>query len=121
MSTADPRTSLTFASKVPYTTNWLEVEAPADAEPTAMYAELAAAGWVEQRPGLPPHMAYDQETFKPLGYQVVERTFFCPGSDHFQLWKKDEAKKFMAAARAILARYGFTRVPVWRKTLQDML
>ena len=118
----DPRTTLTFAKRQgPDKTHWLEIEAPTGAEPAALYADLRAAGWVERHPAAPAHMAYDDRTFKPLGYQVVERQFTKKGSQMFTMWTDAEARIFMPQARAILKRHGFERVPVWNKTLQDML
>ena len=122
MSTADPRTRLTFAKRQgPDRTHWLEIEAPADAEPITLYTDLRAAGWTEKYPPPPAHQAYDDHTFKPLGYMVVERFFTKPGTDMFKMWNDAEARAFMPAARAILRKHGFTRVPVWHKTLADML
>jgi hypothetical protein len=123
MSTpATPRVRLTFAKRQgPDRTTWLEIEAPSDAEPVALYADLRAAGWSEDYPSSPAHQAYDDRAFKPLGYTVIERFFTKPGSDMFKRWNDAEARAFMPQARAILRKHGFERVPVWHKTLADML
>ena len=117
----DQRVRLTFASKRPYATNWLEIVAPADAEPTELYAELAAIGWTEEIGAGRPYAAYDETTFADLGYQAVDHVFSRRGTEHFGMWSKAESKTFMAQARAVLARYGFSHITVWRKTLEDML
>jgi hypothetical protein len=123
MSTpATSRVRLTFAKRQGLQhTHWIEIEAPSDAEPLALYADLRAAGWGENFPSAPAHQAYDDRTFKPLGYTVVEHMFTKPGSDLFKMWNAVEARAFMTQARAILRKHGFERVPVWHKTLADML
>lgn len=119
---ADPRVRLTFARREGQDrTHWLEIEAPFDAEPAALYNDLKTAGWIESLPAMPAHPAYDERTFKPLGYQVCERVFVRHGSDTFRMWSQAEAKAWLPQARGILRRHGFERVPVWRKTLADML
>lgn len=118
-----PRVLMTFASKTPYHTNWLEIEAPADAEPIELYAALGAISWNEGQTyaALPPYPKFDLETMTDLGYQVQERHFARPGSAPFGGWTADERKAFMTEARAVLRHFGFTNVPLWRKTWQDML
>jgi len=122
MATRDPRIHLTFAKRQgPHRTHWLEIEAPVGAEPIGLFADLRAAGWVESHAAIPAHQAYDLHTFKPLGYSVVERSFSKKGSDLFNAWSAAEAKTNMTQARGILRKHGFERVPVWHKTMQDML
>ena len=125
MATRDPRTHITFAKRQSTgaisRTCWLEIEAPVGAEPVGLFADLRAAGWAEAHAALPAHQAYDARTFKPLGYSVVERTFTKRGSGTFTTWTEAEAKTNMTQARGILRKHGFERVPVWHKTIQDML
>jgi hypothetical protein len=123
MSTAvDPRIELCFASKLPHTTCWIEIEAPADNEPAALYAALRAGGWAESGiANLPPATKFDPATGKSAGYQYRERIFTRPGSQIFGIWSPEEKRRFMTEARAIFRRFGITRIPTWRKSLQDML
>ena len=117
----DPRVEICFASKQPHTTYWIEIEAPADAEPKELYAALVAGGWSESGiEGLPPATKFNPLTGKPAGYQYRERHFVRPGSRRFGIWSPAERDRFIAEARTILDDFGFHRVPTWRKTLSEM-
>ena len=118
----DPRVELCFASKLPHSTCWIEIEAPVDNEPVALYEALRAGGWSESGiANLPPAAKFDPATGKPAGYQYREHIFTRSGSQIFGMWSPEEKRRFMFEARAIFWRFGFKRVPTWRKSLQDML
>lgn len=119
-TTVDPRVSLLFASKGASRTKWIEVTFPTDAEPSDMFDDLRAAGWVYDDYGLPPTQARD-DNFKSLGYAEQFAVFTKKGTDLFVGWTDAEKTANMAEARSILRKYGFSRVPVWKKTLADML
>jgi hypothetical protein len=120
MPTVDPRTIVTFASSVPHTRLWLEIEAVVGAEPVELFAALAAAGWTEPNPPAWSIYAYDEETGQRLDYQVIEHVLY-PAGDLPRRASAEDGKKAVAAARAAMRPFGFTRVPHWRKTWQDML
>lgn len=126
----DPRTSLTFARRERSTTHWIEGEYPADARPQALFDAFAAAGWqvdpvTESIPAYEPvDFDFDQPVGQqviPRGYKVREFALTKPGTDLFTDWTQQEKAANMRQARGLLRRFGFTRVPVWTKTLADML
>jgi hypothetical protein len=126
----DPRVELTFARQGNHRTHWLEIEFPVGAEPTGMLADLAEIGWHPDRFQTPPVEKITWDSTQPgglpqmvrHGYQTQELRLIGPkGSALFAGWDDDEKRQHMAAARKVLRKYGFTRVPVWAKTVQDMM
>lgn len=111
--TVDPRVALAFESKAPHLTCWIAIEAPMVAPPADLFAALQAAGWSEGLLG----PAYPG----PNGYLIQEYAFSKHGSALFNGWTATEAKANLAAARTILARFGFDHVPHNHLRLQDLL
>lgn len=123
----DQRVALTFAAQGNARTKWIEIEFPEDAVPTALFEALAQIGFIE-RDGMArmpaiPASHYDAVThsFTDLGYRKQETHLTKAGTDLFTGWTAEEERANMRAARAVLRRFGFVRVPVWKKTLADML
>jgi hypothetical protein len=108
-----------FQSKSPYATWWISIQRDISKgidEPildverqkaNAIMAALADAGWTVE--------AYAEET----GWPTWDASK--PGSDLFEGWTPEEAKKYMAEARKILRKFGLTKVPKRRLTLADLL
>lgn len=119
----DPRTTITFATKSPHRTAWIEITHPVDAIPQGLLDDLAEVGFARDARfhTLPPYPGVDAN-YNPTGYDVQEVMLASPaGTDLFSGWTADEARTHMAAARRVMRRHGVTGVPVWRKTLHDLL
>lgn len=127
----DSRVSLTFARRERGIHHWIEGEYPEDARPEALFAAFEAAGWTldTMMESIPAYEPYDYDYTQPLvGQRAVPRGHkvrdFCltkPGTGVFGAWTAEEKQTNMRQARTILRGFGFTRVPVWTKTLADML
>ena len=120
----DPRTFITFATKHPNRTAWIEIEYPVDTVPQGLLDDLAAVGFAQNTRfvTLGPAEAYDRATGQNLGYISQEVTLAAPpGTGLFGSWTDDEGRTHMAAARRVFRKHGVTRVPVWRKTLHDLI
>lgn len=126
----DQRVTLTFASKGNSRTRWIEMTYPVDAPPTALLDALAEIGFKEQdgMVALPPYQAHTWDRSLPLGQQYVDLGYretevhlTKSGTDLFGGWTAEEQRTNMNQARAIMRRFGFTRVPVWKKSISDML
>jgi hypothetical protein len=127
----DERVSLTFARRERGIHHWIEGEYPEQARPEALFAAFEAAGWTldAMQETVPAYEPYDYDYSKPLvgqravprGHKVREFGLTKPGTSTFGGWSAEEKQANMREARAILRRFGFTRVPVWTKTLADML
>ena len=127
----DDRVALTFASSAPHATCWIEMTYPIDAVPQGLLDDLAAAGFAvdgRYRPAPPYTPILNQgapgqpTSIQFADYQVVDVLIGAPrGSALFGGWTPGEKRTHMAAARRVLRNHGFTDVPVWKKTLQDML
>ena len=109
--------ALTFATRdVTPMTHWIEGEYDADApKPEAFFADMAALGWTEDTMILPPF------TSSEAGCRIQEFVLTKKGEGMFGAWDADEKRTNMAAARRVMRKHGFVRVPVWAKTLGDML
>lgn len=92
----------------PNATLAVSVHHPVKKPPTALFEELNRAGWNETF-DLPPYSG------------IKERSFFKPGTGLFTGWTPKEAKEYRTEARKILRGFGFVRVPIWYKTLADLL
>lgn len=123
--TVDSRVALTFARRARFNTHWIEMEYPVGAEPTDLLADLAKVGWAPDGMKVPSmeKVTWDaNHVMTRHGYHVEEIHIVGPhGTDLFGGWSDDEKRVNMAAARKVLRAYGFVKVPVWSKTLQDML
>lgn len=104
-------TTVAFKSKHPYRTNWLSLSYPVDQFPNDLVAALAVAGWTAT-----PAM----RQAPPFGGRQ-ELELGATGTSIFNSWTDDERKRYMAAARKVLRQHGYTRVPIFRLTLADML
>lgn len=115
-----PTTRLLFACRENHPEHlWIEGDYPAGQRPEELFADLTADGWtIEEFGG--PYPGYD-DNYNPLGWDVIDFHANKRGTDLFGGWTPEEAKKFRTKARAILRKHGFFRVPVWHKTLADML
>jgi hypothetical protein len=123
MNTVDDRVSLTFAANGREKTSWIEITYPQDAVPSGMIAALAEIGFkVDTRFAeyAYPASDYDRKVY-PNGYRLVEVSVNRSGSGLFGTWTAEDATLFMREARSVLRRFGFTRVPMWRKTLADRM
>jgi len=107
-----------LSGRAPTALTWLEIEAPSDAEPVALYADLRAAGWSDDYPSSPAYQAYDDHTFKPLGYTVIDRFLLQAWLRHVQKVERRRSAGLHCPRRApSCASTAFERVPVWHKTL----
>lgn len=109
----DPSVQITFAHREREKTYWLEFEYPTEVEPHALLTALESEGWEKTH----KHEWVEYQT----GVPTTALTCSKPGTDLFNGWTDDERTTNMARARAILRSFGRTRVPVWSKTLMDML
>lgn len=119
----DPRTKVTFATKHPNITAWLEIEYPLDAVPQGLLDDLAEVGFAQDSrcAPLPPCPGVDGH-YNLTGYLVQDVHLGGPaGTDLFAGWTKDEARVHMRNARRVLRKHGLTNVPVWRKTWRDLI
>lgn len=121
----DPRVNLTFVSKGNASTKWLEVEYPVDAKPVAMLEALASVGFIaDERFAMGTRKAYgydENQRYVDLGYRIQDVHLMKSGAGLFGAWTTEEARVNMREARRILRQFGFTRVPIWKKTLVDMM
>src|SRR4051794_40799693 len=99
----DERVRLTFASKVPHTTCWIEIQYAADAVPQGLLDDLAAVGFATDPrfAALPPYTPMldldtpdeDGRTWKFADYQVVDAHLAPPqGSNLFGAWTPEEKR-----------------------------
>ena len=95
-------TQLTFARRQHGLTHWIEGEYSGDDKPS-FFADLEAAGWT---------------VIDYRGFFMIDPP---RGTDLFAGWNPDEKRTYMKQARSILKKHGFVKVPVWTKTIQDML
>jgi hypothetical protein len=104
-----------FQSKHPHHTAWIEVSGPVPEVEAALnqggvIADLLAIGW--RLSIIPPAPPFDGMT---------ERDIQRDGSAVFRGWTADEKVKFVAEAKAVLKKHGYTGVK-WRKMrLEDLL
>ena len=70
---------------------------------------------------LPANVRLLDAVLSPRGYRVKDFNLTKAGTALFAGWTDEEKRANMRQARAIFRRFGFTRVPVWTKTLADML
>lgn len=122
----DERVSLTFAAQGNGSTKWIEIQFPTENPPTSMLEALAEIGFAPN----PHHMRLPAYTvfahnaageYVPLGYRAQEEMLVKSGGGLFGGWTAEEERTNMRIARAVLRRFGFTRVPVWKKTPADMM
>lgn len=126
----DQRVGITFASQGDSPTKWIEVTYPTDNPPTAMFDRLAQIGFEQSEDTitLPPVRATSYNENAPIGERLVDLGYYEQtihltkrGTGLFSDWTDEEARENMRQARAVLRSFGFIRVPVWKKTLADML
>jgi hypothetical protein len=91
----DSDIAVSLAAKPPFSTWSIVIDAPAATEPTALYAALKAAGFVEE---IAPPSPVD-------GCEC--RTYGKPGSGAFGTWTPAEAREHLGQALAVLEEYGF--------------
>ena len=104
-------TTVRFATKHPKTTNWIEVQWSVDAgEPTELFDALAEIGFVSDGFMDPP--PFDGK---------MDRSVSKSGSGLFGGWVDEERSRFMREARAVLRRFGFTRVPVYTYSAMELI
>lgn len=96
-------------------THWIEGEYDADAKPEEFLADMEAIGFTEDGMSLPPY------TSAEAGCRVQSFHLTKKGTDLFAGWNAEEKRTNMAAARRVMRKHGFVNVPVWRKTLADMM
>jgi hypothetical protein len=99
--------SVTFQSKHPHRTCWLAIRWAGE-EPAALFTDLQALGWTRHTAAPPLAGTHDV-------------AFGKEGTGLFRGWTPGERKANLAQARRVLRRHGFTRVPVQRLDLQDLL
>lgn len=105
--------TVAFESKAPHTTPWLSIEHPVGDPPEELFANLCELGWKRSM----------QIGFLPQGVEdMVEQIMESPeGTGLFKAWTPEEARKHMPAARRLLRRHGFDRVPWNRLELADLI
>lgn len=109
----DSTVQITFARREREKTHWLEFEYPTEAEPHALFKDLESEGWEQAG-----KIAWVEYT---TGVHTTSLIYSKRGTDLSGGWTDNERKTNMARARTILRSFGRTRVPVWNKTLMDML
>lgn len=113
-----------FQSQNPHKTLFLKVWADINNEPKAMYEALNKIGFLDAVPPAPPIAA---EHCYNVGYAwgdqtpIIERCFTKTGSGLFNGWTPEELKKNVPAVRAVLRKFGFTRIEHRKLTLGDCL
>ena len=112
-------TRLLLASREHSNTLWVEGAYREGFRPDDLFSDFTKAGWSVEEYGLPVQ-AYDDE-WNRLPYSEFDFHINRMGTGLFGGWSPDEEKRFRAEARKIMRKHGFTRVPIWRKTLQDMI
>lgn len=126
----DPRVGVTFARRERGVTHWIEGDYPEDARPDDLFAAFEAAGWVVDplMEGVPAYEPMDFDFSLPVGQQGTQRGYKIKqfslskrGSALFVGWTPAEKTSNLREARTLMRRFGLTRVPVWTKTLADML
>lgn len=130
LTALDPRVGVTFARRERGVTHWIEGDYPEDARPDGLFAAFEAAGWVldAATESIPAYEPWDLDYSLPVGqqgtlrgYKVKGFSLSKPGTGLFTGWKPAEKAGNLREARALMRRFGLTRVPVWTKTLADML
>lgn len=128
----DPRVRACFAAQGRSHTAWLEITAPVEAYPQALIDSLAEAGWTYPEGYLPvPSPATVTVTVaetlgaprfetRDLGYLQVEAALVGPAAGDPE-WSAEQADARIKAARAALRYHGITKVPVLRRTWQDLV
>ncbi len=105
-----------FQSQEPHTTPHLKLWVPANDEPKAIYAALEKIGWERvdtdamMAPPVKAKYCYDGGYGKDDDTLIVEHYFEKQGSDLFNGWTPEERRKNVPAARAVLRKFGFTRI-----------
>ena len=105
-----------FASKKPHHTAWLEFQGTAaefaEAEkPGGVIADLLALGW--KKSPIPPA--------PPLADGIIDYDYVKNGSDIFNSWTPAEKTANFAAAREVLKKHRYNKVPWHKRTLEEML
>ena len=105
-----PETTVSFKRREREQTCGIELCFPVEVPPTSLTAALAEIGFVEDGLRMPP----------PLN--GVEKIWLHKrGTALFGAWTAEEKKANMAAARKVLRRFGFERVPVNVLTYFDLV
>ena len=101
---------------------WIEGEHATDGDFTALFADLAAIGWTDDSLApLPPYTPWIPDA-PPADYQVQPFSLNRRGTGPlFGEQTPAESERFKAETDAVFARHGLIDVPVWAKTLVDML
>jgi hypothetical protein len=98
-----------FESKSPHTTNWLRIDHPEGLSLQPLEGDINAIGWV--RSPIAP---------SPLnGVETV--SFNRGGGGPFGGWTDHERPKIMLQIRRVLAKHGFTAIPVVKLTMADCI
>lgn len=100
---------ISFVSKDPHSTPWIEIQFPSKDRPTKLIEGLAGIGFRSELPSVP----------SLNGVQTIELVKH--GTGIFGSWTPEEYKVYMREARALLRRYGFCNVPRKRLTPMDLL
>lgn len=110
------------------TTNWLVIEHEEGKPPAELLADLAGIGWntdgMRTAPPAPPILYDDDGSFVGIDHKapkVEEIHLLKRGTALFTGWTPNEKRINMADVRKVLRRHGFTRVPVNKLTLADLL
>jgi hypothetical protein len=105
--------SISFDRKDKNLTHWITLTyINTDPSPQTIIDALREAGWETARDrGLSDIPEIDGELTVSLSRR---------GSGLFTSWLPDEKKQFLSEARAILRRFGFTRVPINEWSWEDL-
>ena len=122
----DPRVQITFATKNPDATFWIELEYPVDTIPQALLDDLAKIGFAPD--GLTQIPVTEKVEFlsnpeggsimKRLGYDVQEITLTKKGTSMFGGWNAEQKRTNLAQARRVLRAHGYPKVETWEKHIK---
>jgi hypothetical protein len=112
-----------FQSQNPHKTLFLKLWVDVKNEPVELYAALEKIGFkrtsVVPAPPITAKYCYDGGYGKDDDTLIVEHYFEKSGSDMFNGWTPEEQRKNVPAARAVLRKFGFTRIDHRKLTLAD--
>lgn len=119
----DARVAASFEKRQHGPTVWLALQAPADADLTDVDEHLASSGWVRQPALCPPMVPLPAHLRQPSDpdYPTIDVHYHAAGTGLFGTHTAREAVAHKKAARTVLSRFGFARVPTNTLTLQDLL
>lgn len=107
---SEPEITVSFNSKHPHETLWIELCYPEATPPAELIADLSAIGFIEDGLGQAPPL--DGVACVHLGKR---------GCALFAGWTDDERRENLKQARAVLRHHGFVGVPHNKLTWHDLI